>query len=192
VANPTSPDGTHDYLSAVARTYPHVRLREVEVPSQLATNKGAMINRAFETSRGEWIWLTDADCLFSTGAAAMVLEQVGRQREHLFYGERRHLSPGQAEALIVGCMDGLKDFEELTRRAEPTHSEKAPWGYTQIVHRSVLKRVRYPEQFNHFAHSDGLFVDACKRYQMSLTPIAGLICLHLEHPFSWYGTQGFL
>jgi hypothetical protein len=62
VVNPQSPDGTSEHLAAVARSYPHVRVREIAVSAALATNKGAMINRALDLVRGDWIWLTDADC----------------------------------------------------------------------------------------------------------------------------------
>jgi glycosyl transferase family 2 len=142
VVNPQSPDGTHEHLAAVARSYPHVRVREIAVENDLIKNKGAMINRAFAASRGEWIWLTDADCLFGPGCA--------RQPE------RHH------------------------------------WGYTQIVHHSTLSRVQYGENQNHFAHTDGIFADACRREGVLPKAIEGLFCLHLDHPFSWYGTSMFL
>src|SRR5262249_12304622 len=50
VVNPQSPDGTHEHLAAVARSYLHVRVREIAVGSELACNKGAMINRAVAAS----------------------------------------------------------------------------------------------------------------------------------------------
>jgi glycosyltransferase involved in cell wall biosynthesis len=92
VVNPQSPDGTSEHLAAVARSYPHVRIRKIAVSAALATNKGAMINRALDLVRGDWIWLTDADRLFSTDASATVLRRVEGQYRHLFYGCRKHLS----------------------------------------------------------------------------------------------------
>src|SRR5207302_793916 len=52
VVNPGNPDGTHEHVRSVARSYPDVRISEVAVPSTLATNKGAMINGAIPFCRG--------------------------------------------------------------------------------------------------------------------------------------------
>jgi hypothetical protein len=192
VVNPASPDGTHEYLAAVANSYPHVRVREVAVGPDLARNKGAMINRAARLSRGPWVWLTDADCLFPPGAGAAVLAHVRGRPPRLFYGERRHLGPADTDALIAGRLDPVRDFEALGRRASPRPPEHAPWGYTQIVSRAALEHFPYQEGFNHFAHSDGAFVEACKRRGLLPEPVDGLFCLHLDHPFAWYGTDKFL
>ena len=192
VVNPASPDGTHEYLAAVAKSYPHVRIREVAVENALATNKGKMINRAVAVSRGEWIWLTDADVLFSPTCIAMVLAHLKGQRQYLFYGQRRYLSLSQTNALLSGRMNGLTEYELLAQSNNPRGPENAPWGYTQIVHRTVIERIRYRENFNHFAHADTGFVDDCKRYRVLPQQIDGLVCLHLDHPFSWYGTKTFL
>lgn len=192
VVNPQSPDGTHEHLAAVARSYPHVRIREIAVGTALVKNKGAMINQAVAASRGEWIWLTDADCLFGPDSAARVLKQIGGRRENLFYGERRFLTATQTDALLAGRMDPLREFDELAGTAVARQSEKYQWGYTQIVRRSTLERLPYDEKFNHFAHSDGMFAEACRRNGVMPRPIEGLFCLHLDHPFSWYGSDTFL
>jgi hypothetical protein len=85
---------------------------------------------------------------------------------------------------------------DSTRRREAAASgrepEIYPWGYTQIVHRSTLERVRYNQELNHFAHSDGMFANECKRHQILPLRLEGLFCLHLDHPFAWYGTDTFL
>ena len=192
IINPDSPDGTHEHLAAVASSFPHIRIREIAVGSSLAKNKGAMINRAISASRGEWLWLTDADCLFSTDSAKQVLDQIGKQTGKLFYGQRRFLTPAQTAALLSGRADGLRDFQRLALDAETRSAENVPWGYTQIAHRSTVERVRYREQFNHFAHSDGAFVEDCKRLGINPHQVEGLFCLHLDHPFSWWGTNSFL
>ncbi len=192
VVNPSSPDGTHELLAAVTSSYPYIRVREVVVESSMATNKGAMINRAVDASRGEWLWLTDADCLYSSTCAGMTIAQIKGRNPRLFYGQRRHLSASQTNALLSGQVDGLRDFESLARHASPRAPDHAPWGYTQIVHRSTLQRVRYREEVNHFDHSDDLFVADCKRHRIMPAPIDGLYCLHLDHPFAWYGTTTFL
>ncbi len=192
IVNPQSPDGTHEHLAAVARSYPHVRVREIAVGNQLVKNKGAMINRAFASSRGEWIWLTDADCVFGPHSAAAVLRQIRSRHDHLYYGERRFLTPAQTDALLSGRTDALRDFAALTAGALSRPPERHHWGYTQIVHRSVFQRVRYSERHNHFAHTDGMFVEACRREGAPPLPVEGLFCLHLDHPFSWYGAESFL
>lgn len=192
VVNPQSPDGTHEHIATVARSFPHIRIREIAVGADLITNKGAMINRAFMASRGEWIWLTDADCLFAPPCAATVLEQVQGRGEHLFYGERRHLSAAQTDALLAGRIDGLRNFAELAAAANFRPVENAPWGYTQIVHRDTFQRIRYREGINHFAHTDDIFAESCRRLRIKPVQLPGLFCLHMDHPFSWYGTNVFL
>lgn len=192
IVNPQSPDGTHEHLMAVARCYPELRVREVPVDAGIAMNKGAMINEAFRQSRGSWVWLTDADCLFGTHSAASVMAQLGNRRNCLFYGQRRYLTQAQTDALLAGRYDGIADFDALAASEHQRPDENAPWGYTQIVHRSILERLPYREDINHFAHSDSAFIDMCRRKQIKPTPIAGLYCLHLDHPFAWYGTNVFL
>jgi hypothetical protein len=192
IVNPQSPDGTHEHIAAVARSFPHVRLREIAVGSDLLTNKGAMINRAFACSSGEWIWLTDADCLFAPHCAGAVLRGIENRPNHLFYGQRRFLPAAQTDALLAGRVDGLHDFAELTDSANMRPPESAPWGYTQIVHRDTFARFRYREGVNHYALSDFIFIEDCKRHGFSPQQIDGLFCLHMDHPFSWYGTQLFL
>jgi hypothetical protein len=192
VVNPQSPDGTHEHLAAVARSYPNVRAREVSVNAELATNKGAMINQALEASRGEWIWLTDADCLFAPNCAALALNQISDRPQHLYYGQRRFLTATQTDALLAGRTDGLREFDELTQATNARAAENYPWGYTQIIHRSALRRIRYREDFNHFAHSDGAFIEECKRQGVTPRQVEGLFCLHMDHPFSWYGAGMFL
>lgn len=191
IVNPESPDGTHEHLAAVARGFPHIRVHEIAAGENLSTNKGAMINRAFEASRGEWIWLTDADCLFSPGCAATVLQQVQGQEQHLFYGQRRRLSAAQTDALLAGRADGLHDFADLAAAANG-RVENGPWGFTQIVHRRVFEQIRYSEGVNHFARTDEIFVDDCRRHRISPKQLDGVFCLHIEHPFAWYGTKYFL
>jgi hypothetical protein len=192
VVNPQSPDGTHEHIAAVARSFPQVRVREIAVDANLTTNKGAMINRAFAASRGEWIWLTDADCLFAPDCAASVLPLIQGRQDRLFYGQRRYLTATQTDALLAGRVDGVRDFGELAENANLRPPENSPWGYTQIVHRSTLQRLSYDEKHNHFAHTDGVFAETCRRQGVTPLQLEGLFCLHLEHPFSWYGTRSFL
>jgi hypothetical protein len=187
VANPQSPDGTHEHMAAVAQSYPAVRVRELPVESHLATNK---INRAVAASKGEVIWLTDADCLFSPTSAAAALDYIAGRGQRVFYAERRLLSSIQTARLLSGQLDGLRDFEALALGSKREVS--APWGYTQIVERSILERLPYSEELLHFAGTDNLFINDCYGEGIAAEQIPGLFCLHLDHPFAWYGTTGFM
>lgn len=192
VVNPNSPDGTHELLAAAAHSFPHVRVRELTVAAEIAKNKGKMINHAIRQSRGEWVWLTDADCLFPLDSLEAVLHYVSTRSRTLYYGQRRYLSSEQTDGLLAGRLDSLNDFAELATVADRRGHENAPWGYTQIAHRSLWDRMPYSEHVNHFAHSDDLFVRECYRQKIKLEQIAGLFCLHMHHPFAWYGTDVYL
>ncbi|MCU0493397.1 MAG: glycosyltransferase [Chloroflexaceae bacterium] len=192
VANPASPDGTHELLASVARTYPHMPVREVALPPELALNKGAMLNRAVSRCRGRWLWFTDADCLFAPGSAALALNYIRQRGMRLFYAERVHLDATQTDGLLAGRFDSIGDLPALACAAAQHQRDDAPWGYTQIVPRAALPRQPYPEQMNHFAHSDGAFVERCRRQGLLPERIPQLRCLHMAHPFAWYGTEVFL
>ena len=192
IVNPKSPDGTHEHLAAVSRSFPNVRVREIVVDTKFARNKGAMINRALTASQGNWIWLTDADCIFAPNAVEHVMSQIESQKSYLYYGERRYLSAAQTDALLTGRLDALNQFDDLARSAYTRAPESEPYGYTQIVHRSTIDRVRYTERINHFAYSDCSFIEECKQNKIIARSVEGLFCLHMDHPFSWYGTNIFL
>jgi hypothetical protein len=189
VANPESPDGTHEVIAAMAGAYPEVRVRELAIDGGMARNKGFMLNRAIEASSGEWIWLTDADCVFPTGAVEHALAQLD-SKSVLYYGERRHLGRIPTASLLAGRADASVEFERLAAAAGAADSY--PWGYTQIVHRSLAEEIRYREDVDNFSTSDGEFLGACRARGVSFQRIDGLACLHLHHPFAWYGTQLFL
>ena len=192
IVNPNSPDGTHDYLTAVAQSYSHIRLHEIQMNSKSSKNKGRMINEAARASQGEWVWLTDADCIFPINSASLVLNHVNQRQNRIYFGQRYHLSTPQTYDLITGRCDSVKDFDQVKQQAPPRAPEIEPWGYTQIVHHSTLKKIPYREGINHFAHSDDIFVKDCQRQQIRLEQIDGLFCLHLAHPFAWNGTTLFL
>jgi hypothetical protein len=192
VVNAGNPDGTHEHLRAVARSYPELRICEIAVPSALASNKGAMINAAIPHCHGEWLWFTDADCLFPLNAVDLAWQYVHGRQRRLLYGQRRYLTQARTEELLAGKIDSLSSFDALAGEALERCPEDAPWGYTQIVHRSALSRLKYPESFDHFAHGDNHFVKACKLRRILPERVPGLFCLHLDHPFAWYGSSEFL
>lgn len=192
VVNPESPDGTHEHLAAVGRSHPFMRVREIVVAEATATNKGAMINRGLTAASGDWIWITDADCLFAPGCASQVLAALDGRADRLTFCERRFLSQAQTDALLTGRLDSVRDFEALAAAPAARPPEASPWGYTQIVSRRAIERVRYREDLNHFAHSDGMFVTDCRRHGIAPQRLDGLFCVHMDHPFAWYGTRTFL
>ena len=192
VVNPGSPDATHSVLKAAERAWPHVRVREIPM-SGTTRNKGEMINHAFERCRGEWIWLTDSDCVFPRDAAARALEfAAGIEGPALLYGERRFLSSVETDALLAGRFDALGGFDAIAATADGRSPQTEPWGYTQIVRRETFQQHRYTGAMNHFAHSDGQFIADCRNAGAPLLAIPGLTCLHLDHPFSWFGTREML
>jgi Glycosyltransferase like family 2 len=193
VVNPESPDGTADYVAVVARSSRHVSVREVRVPAALATNKGAMINKALEVVAGDWIWIADADCLFPAGTAREALRQAEAEPRHLYFLRRRYLSESQTDALLTGTLDPVRDLEELaTAAAGARDDHEAPWGYSQLVPRDVLERVRYRDDVNNFTSTDESFAQDCRRNGYPPLALNGLFCLHLHHPFAWDGTDAFL
>jgi len=192
VVNPASPDGTAEHLAAVAMSFPGVRIRELFVDAP--AHKSVLINHAVRASGGDWVWLTDADCLFPSTAVRLVLSELDRGlagQQRLLFGGRRHLRRADTDALLAMALDGVRDFTALAGRADAAAPEHYPWGYTQIVPRQLLLDIPYREDMRHFAHSDGAFVDACRRQGIEPSPVEGLYCLHLSHPFAWFGTHAY-
>src|SRR5262249_14129751 len=134
---------------------------------------------------------TDADCLFSPHALAGLLPSL-HNTSCLYYGRRLHLSDAQTDGLLSGRLDGLHDFDQLATSREVQRADEYPWGYTQIVHRSTWNRVPYRQDINHFAHSDNIFTEECLRRNIYAVKAPDLFCLHLSHPFAWWGTECYL
>lgn len=190
VVNPDSPDGTHEYLAAVARSYPHVRLREIQLPSDHRLNKGVLINHALRACRGDWVLLTDSDCVFPPNCVRDLVSASSQRRKIVLYGQRRHLSAVETDALISGRWDPVSDFERFFRPDNPRPPDNAPWGYCQFFPRSLM--LQYSEQVNHYASSDLTFIAECRQRRIKVEQLPGLFCLHLDHPFAWNGTDTFL
>jgi glycosyltransferase involved in cell wall biosynthesis len=190
VVNPSSPDGTREHLAAVAHAHPHLAIREVRVSASLSRTKGAMLNHAMAACQGEYVWLTDADCVFSPTAAVTALDCM--RDDTLGFCERRFLAAAPTRALLAGRVDPAAGFGELARAHGPQAPHSETWGYCQILPRAVAKRVRYCERTRHFAHTDVRFAEECRAAGLTPRRIPGLLCLHLDHPFAWYGTKEFL
>jgi hypothetical protein len=192
IVNSGNADGMTQHIAAVAGSYPEFRVRQILAEG--VTDKGKLINKAAESCRGDYVWMTDADCLFSDQAVSLVLsavEEAGAS-QRLFFAERRHLRRQESERLLAGRTDGVREFAALLAAATERAPQAYPWGYTQIVASDVLRNIGYSEAGTAYAHSDGLFVDACESEGLSLTAVDGLICIHMAHPFAWYGTDSFL
>jgi glycosyltransferase involved in cell wall biosynthesis len=189
VLNPASPDGTHEIVASMAAAYPEVRLREIPIPAAQARNKGYMLNRGISASRGEWIWMTDADCVFPPDAVARLLGS-NADPAALHFGERRHLTQASTDLLLAGRIDPSAGFELVANDVGGV--EAYPWGYTQIVHRSRRGWLRYREDLKHFAGYDETFLEQWRAAGLPESRLDGVTCLHLSHPFAWYGTDRFL
>jgi Glycosyl transferase family 2 len=189
VLNPESPDGTHEVVASMAAAYPEVRLREIRVAAAHARNKGYMLNRGVEASRGDWIWMTDADCVFAPDSVAHLLGS-NADPAALLFGERRHLTKASTDLLLAGRVDPSAEFTLVAD--DVGFVEAYPWGYTQIVHRSQSARLRYREDLEHFAGSDETFIENWRNAGLPEVRVDGVTCLHLIHPFSWYGTDRYL
>jgi glycosyltransferase involved in cell wall biosynthesis len=190
IVTPRTSDTDREYLAETCEQFSQVR--QISVEPELATNKGAMINRGIEASRGRWIWLTDADCLFSADSARTTLQCLRASVDCLYYGERWNLSKKWTDAVLSQAVDPVTEFPQLSRDARTPTPDVGPYGFTQIAHRSVFERIRYREHINHFARTDDLFADECKRGGLRMRKVPGLYCLHLVHPFAWYGTEHLL
>ncbi len=214
VGNPQSPDGTHEHLAAVAASYPHVRVREVRFQPSPRVNVSAMYNHLVDICHGEWIWITDADCLYAPSCAATVISQVQSHEHTLFLGKRLFLNARQTYAVLAGRIDSVMQFDVLARAASSKPPPgKLPWAAPefervkeraqkligdfppgvasglQVMHRSVLKRVPYREIYH---GEDGVFIIDCRRNGILSKVLDDFICLHLEHPYAWDTTDGFL
>jgi len=60
------------------------------------------------------------------------------------------------------------------------------------VPRELLAMVKYSEALNHYAHTDGMFVTACRAAGAAVERLPHVECLHLSHDFAWYANDGFL
>jgi hypothetical protein len=192
VVNPGSTDGTHDVIAAAAAGFPTVRVGELATDAAHWRNKGVAINRAAHWVRGDWVLLTDADCLFHPETVRRILQLADSGKRTVHYGERRHLTRRTSQAVMAGAVDAFGAFGDLANSDGVGQIDRSPWGYAQLIPRDVLQSVRYREDVDHFAHTDEFFVAACRRQGMEPRFFDGLLCLHLEHPFSWYGTDQFL
>jgi Glycosyl transferase family 2 len=190
VVNPGSPDQTHDVVLAATRAYPSVRVHELSVDGRLFRNKGKLINLGVAAARGEWIWLSDADCLFPPDAATRALARADSRRR-LFYCERRHLTEAATAALVTQRNGAAIDYRSLLAHTR-SDTNFVPWGYCQLAHRSVFDAVRYREDVESFSNSDITFMESCRANGIELVPLDGVSCLHLVHPWAWQGTRDLL
>jgi hypothetical protein len=195
----TAPTGTHEILiggtglpgerevvSALALAYPEIRIREIDLGTAIPAPAGSGINQLARSAQGEWIWLTDGECLFPPQALGLALESIARKANALYFCERRRLGKQATYALLAGRLNGRHDLDLLLADAAARPATAGPWLWTQIVPRSTLERFSFPDPGNGFTRVDERFVADLIADGMQSVRIEGLFCLGLDCPAAWY------
>jgi glycosyltransferase involved in cell wall biosynthesis len=194
VTNPRSPDGLTEYLDTVKRAVPEMNIVRVDVPETKRRNRGWMIARAFECSRGATVMAADCDIVVPLFFVRTMLAASNERPRNVLGAYRNLLSPETTARIVAGLIDPVAEFERLVLE---DHEEKAGFrgvlGYCQVVPRAAMEKTGYPEEFDHIASSDVQFVKRLEQEQ-GITPsfVAGMRVLHLWHPRNWEGTELFL
>lgn len=194
IANPQSPDGLIEYLDTLKQALPDFNVVRVDVPESRRRNRGWMIARAFECSRGRTVMAADCDIVMPPHFLRTMHEVSQKRPRHVLGVYRNLLSPATTARIISGLVDPVARFEELAREdnQEPD-GHRGVLGYCQVVPREAMERTGYPDEFDIIATSDVQFVKRLEEEQ-DITPasVPGLCVLHLWHPRNWKGTEVFL
>lgn len=192
LVTPGNPDGAAEQFAAFAVSHPRVRLRHLALDGP--PNKGWLLNEATRVARGKVLWFTDADCVYPRDAVSRVREhqeQILSGRD-VYYVERRHLGRVLTDAALCHELDLLADFDRVRPLADERPPQSFPWGYAQIMATSVARELPFRQDLESFAHHDGVFLEDAARSGSAFHELDGVSCLHLSHPFSWYGAEHFL
>jgi len=194
VTDPGSPDGLKDYLETLRRAQPGMNVVRVEVPEEKRRNRGWMIARAFECSRGRTVMAADCDIVMPPDFIRTMLAESEQHPKNVLGVYRNLLSPETTAAIIVGLIDPVAGFPRLMQ--EDHHEDqgfRGVIGYCQVVPRTVMEKTGYPQEFDHIATSDVEFVKRLGQ-QQDVTPhfVKSTRVLHLWHPRNWEGTEEFL
>jgi len=194
IANPQSPDGLADYLGTFKRAAPRVNVVRVDVPESMRRNRGWMIARAFECSRGATVMAADCDIVVPP-FFVRAMTVASRENPARALGVYRNLlSPETTARIVAGLVDPVANFDELALEdnQEPD-GHRGILGYCQVVPRQVMEKTGYPEEFDSIATSDVRFLERLEKEQ-GVRPafVPGMRVLHLWHPRNWEGTEVFL
>jgi len=191
VTNPQSPDGLKEYLDTLKRAAPRMNVVRVDIPESYRRNRGWMIARAFECSRGETVMGADCDIVMPRHFIKTMLQASRENPLNLLGVYRSLLSPQTTSAILAGFIDPAAHFERLTGDDnQEKDGYRGVLGYCQVAPRDAWEKTGYPEEFDNIARSDVAFVERLGREQ-GVTPrlVPGIKVLHLWHPRNWEGTQ---
>jgi len=190
ITDPQSPDGVAEYLGTLKQALPEMNITRVAVPESKRRNRGWMIARAFECSRGDTVMAADCDIVVPQHFVRTMLAASEDMPRHILGVCRNFLSPVTTARIIAGLIDPVTGFEPLLREdQQEKDGHRGILGYCQVVPRVAMERTGYPEEFDIIATSDVQFVKRLTEEQ-GITPsfVPGMRVLHLWHPRNWEGT----
>jgi glycosyltransferase involved in cell wall biosynthesis len=194
VTNPGNPDGLREYLDTLKCALPEMNVVRVDVPESRRRNRGWMIARAFECSRGRTVMVADCDIVLPPEFVLRMSSESEQLPRNVLGVYRNLLSPRTTAGILAGMIDPVAQFDELIEEdCQEKDGHRGVIGYCQVVRRSVMEKTGYPEEFDHIATSDVEFVKRLFE-QQGVTPhlISSVRVLHLWHPRNWEGTEEYL
>ena len=177
VVDDASSDGTREAVQALAATDARVRLVTLPI------NGGPSVarNAGFETARGEWIAVLDADDAYLPQRLEM-LAQVGRAFSADIVVDNIALYDIQAQKTVANGISSLREVSVIDRydyvRRSRGNRDEVDWGLLHpMFRREFVKshRLKYPETLRHgedFAFMLSALLEGAK---FVLTPQAGYL-----------------
>jgi len=202
VVNPQSPDGLSEYLALYndggsmsvpgkGRLAPPVV--EVKISEAFRRNRGYMIQRAFEASRGRVVMAADGDIVLSPCLLEKALATVHKNPNVVLGAYRNFLTPHSTAQIVAGLLNPIRNFDALRREdCQEKDGYRGVLGYCQIVRREAFEQVGYPEEFDKINQSDIEFVARLERIGMHAQRLEGETVLHLHHERNWDGIDSFM
>jgi ADP-heptose:LPS heptosyltransferase/GT2 family glycosyltransferase len=202
VVNPQSPDGLSEYLAQYnaggqmqvpdrGRLAPEVV--EVKVSEAFRRNRGYMIQRAFEASRGRVVMAADGDLVLPPHFMGKALDAIQRNHNAVIGVYRNFLTPQTTAQILSGLLNPIQNFDLLRREdCREKDGYRGVLGYCQIVTREAFERVGYPEEFNRINQSDIEFVKRLEGIGVHPHRLEGETVLHLYHERNWEGVERFM
>ena len=201
VANPHSPDGLSSLLEVLSRDWdmqvngrrkgPHIK--EVLIDEKYHRNRGYMIQRAFEQSRGEVVIGMDCDMVVPPNFLSRIVSGVRANPDRVVGVYRNFLTPETTDAIIASRVNPLTQFGQLLNEdVQERQGYRGVLGYCQAVTRKAWEAVGYPEEFDEIAKSDVGFIERLAKIGVKPLFFPELKILHLHHARNWQGTEEFL